>query len=70
MKQRAHWERFVGTERPVLFEHAEEDGLRFGFTPEYVRVAAPADAVRPNIPLPVRIDRIHAVGHATCTLLT
>ena len=68
-KQRAHWERFVGTERPVLFEHAEEDGLRFGFTPEYVRVAAPAEAVRPNLPTSVRIERIHAVGHATCTLL-
>jgi threonylcarbamoyladenosine tRNA methylthiotransferase MtaB len=68
-KQRAHWERFVGAERPVLFEHAEEDGLRFGFTPEYVRIAAPAEAVRPNLPTSVRIERIQAVGHATCTLL-
>jgi len=68
-KQRAHWEQFVGSTRPVLFEHAEEEGLRFGFTPEYVRVAAPADSVQPNRITPVRLEAVHAVGHVTCSIL-
>ena len=67
-KQRAHWEQFIGTVRPVLFEHAEEEGLRFGFTPEYVRVAAPAEAVVPNALTAVRLEAVHAVGHVTCSL--
>ena len=57
-KQRAHYERFLGKERPVLFEHAEEDGLRFGFTPEYVRVAAPADQAPANAIVPVQLESI------------
>lgn len=68
-KQRAHWEQFVGSTRPVLFEHAEEEGLRFGFTPEYVRVAAPAESVQPNRITPVRLEAVHAVGHVTCSIL-
>jgi threonylcarbamoyladenosine tRNA methylthiotransferase MtaB len=69
-KQRAHWEQFVGSVRPVLFEHAEEEGLRFGFTPEYVRIAAPADTVLPNTLTSVRLDTVHAAGHVSCSLQT
>jgi threonylcarbamoyladenosine tRNA methylthiotransferase MtaB len=69
-KQRAHWEQFVGSVRPVLFEHAEEEGLRFGFTPEYVRIAAPAEAVLPNTLTSVRLDTVHAAGHVSCSLQT
>lgn len=57
-KQRAHYERFLGTTRPVLFEQAEEDGLRFGYTPEYVRVAAPAHEAPANGIVPVALERI------------
>jgi threonylcarbamoyladenosine tRNA methylthiotransferase MtaB len=57
-KQRAHWERFLGSTREVLFESAEEDGLRFGFTPEYVRVAAPADSTPANALASVRLEHI------------
>jgi hypothetical protein len=54
----------------VLFEHAEEEGLRFGFTPEYVRIAAPADTVLPNTLTSVRLDTVHAAGHVSCSLQT
>lgn len=66
-KQRAHFERFIGHTRPVLFEQAEEDGLRFGFTPEYVRVAAPAETTPANAIAPFLIERI-AEGTARGTL--
>ncbi len=67
-KQRAHWERFLGSARDVLFEHAEEDGLRFGFTPEYVRVAAPADSTPANAIARVRLEHI-AEGTVRGTLI-
>lgn len=68
-KQRAHYERFLGRERPVLFEQAEEDGLRFGYTPEYVRVAAPADLALANAVVPVQLERIsEGAVHGTLNL--
>ena len=67
-KQRAHWEHFTGSTRAVLFEHAEEEGLRFGFTPEYVRVAAPAASVQPNCVAAVRLEAVQAIGHVTCSI--
>lgn len=58
MKQRAHIRQFLGQTRPILWEHAEDDGLRLGYTPEYVRVAAPAHEVAPNSLQPFRLDRL------------
>lgn len=58
MKQRAHIHSFIGQTKPVLWEHAEEEGMRLGYTPEYVRVAAPADAVAPNSIQPFRLERL------------
>lgn len=63
LKQRAHYAAFAGATRPVLFEQTEEEGLRFGFTPEYVRVALPADAVAGNEIQEVRLGSIRAAGH-------
>ena len=42
-KHRAFCQRFVGTERPVLWEHAREGQPMQGFTDNYVRVEMPAD---------------------------
>lgn len=69
LKQRAHYAAFDGAIRPVLFEQAEEDGLRFGFTPEYVRVALPAHAAAGNEILPVRLGSIRAAGHVEGQLM-
>ena len=69
-KQRVHYEKFVNRSRPVLFESATEDGLRFGYTPEYVRVAVPETAVPANVIQSVRLDQIHAAGYAAASVLT
>jgi hypothetical protein len=46
----------------VLFEGAEEEGQRFGYTPNYVRVAAPSSQVTANSIIPVALTQIHAAG--------
>ncbi len=67
-KQRAHYENFLGLTRPVLFEESREEGLRFGYTPEYVRVALPEAQVDANSIHPVEIKQIHAAGYASAIL--
>ena len=42
-KHRAFCQRFVGTVRPILWEHAREGQPMQGFTDNYVRVEMPAD---------------------------
>jgi threonylcarbamoyladenosine tRNA methylthiotransferase MtaB len=69
-KQRAHCEQFIGSVRDVLLENSTEDGLRFGFTPEYVRVAVPAAGVAGNDLVSVRLDTIHAAGHMSGALVS
>ena len=67
--QRAHYEEFLGRTVPVLFEDAQEDGLRMGYTPNYIRVAAPANLVKGNDICQVTLDRIDPLGwvHGTLT---
>jgi threonylcarbamoyladenosine tRNA methylthiotransferase MtaB len=43
-KKRAFYEENVGSERTVLFEAEEEEGMMFGFTENYVKVKTPFDA--------------------------
>lgn len=40
-KHRAFYQQFVGTERPVLFEHPAHGAVMHGFTDNYVRVQIP-----------------------------
>jgi hypothetical protein len=53
-----------------LFENSTEDDMRFGFTPEYVRVAVPAAAVAGNEMAPVELRTIHAAGHISGALIS
>lgn len=62
-KQRAHYEKFIGSSRPVLFEQAENEGLLFGYTPEYVRVAISSDQVTANTQTIVSLDSINPDGY-------
>ena len=66
--QRMHYERQLHRTNDVLFEAAEEDGLRFGYTSNYVRVAASVAEVKANTIRPVELTRIHASGHASGNL--
>lgn len=40
-KKRAFYEQFIGTTRPVLFEHENKDGLMLGYSDNYLRVSVP-----------------------------
>jgi threonylcarbamoyladenosine tRNA methylthiotransferase MtaB len=62
-KQRAHYEQFIDLNRPVLFEESTEDGLRFGFTPEYVRVAIDSQAIQANTIQGIQLTEIKAAGY-------
>ena len=66
--QRQHYDHFVGTSKPVLFEESTEDGLRFGYTPEYVRIGIDAQAVEANQIAPIQIHTVHAAGYASGTI--
>lgn len=62
---RAHYERHLGTVRPVLFE-AGDDGEAThieGFTDNYVRVSLPHDRGLANRVVPVDLQRITGEGH-------
>lgn len=61
-KQRAHYEQFLAQSREVLFEDSVEDGLRFGYTPEYVRVGVDASEVSANEIAEIRLQTIRAAG--------
>jgi threonylcarbamoyladenosine tRNA methylthiotransferase MtaB len=61
-KQRAHYERFIGVPREVLFEDSTEDGLRFGYTPEYVRVGVDESTVAANEIAEIKLTTIQASG--------
>ena len=67
--QRQHYEDFLGTSKPVLFEESTENGLRFGYTPEYVRVGIEAQAVEANQIAPVQIHTVHAAGYASGSIV-
>ena len=61
--QRAHYERHLGTTRPVLFEHGEGEGTLEGYTDNYIRVALPYDPALANTVVPVALQRINGDGH-------
>ncbi len=71
--QRAHYERNVGTERPVLFESGDPgasgspagdpDGELMGYTDNYIRVSMPFDATLANRVIQVQLSSINGEGH-------
>ena len=61
-KLAAFTQKYLGTVRPVLFEHAvDDDGLMKGFTDNYLRVAMPADTRLSNTIVNVRL--VEPLGH-------
>jgi len=66
-KQRAHYERFLGQTRSVLIESSEIDGVKFGYTPEYVRVSVDSKTVDCNFTADLRLDQINPDGFVTGT---
>ena len=66
---RAFAERFIGTEREVLFESTNHDGLMYGYTDNYLRVSAPFNELAVNNICRVRLDCIDANGDVCATLI-
>ncbi|MBO7199156.1 MAG: tRNA (N(6)-L-threonylcarbamoyladenosine(37)-C(2))-methylthiotransferase MtaB [Alistipes sp.] len=66
---RAFAERFVGTERDVLFESTNHNGVMYGYTDNYLRVAVPFDALVINKIRRVRLDSVDANGDIRATLV-
>lgn len=62
-KQRAHYQKFIGRSSSVLFEESTDENLRFGYTPEYVRVAIPKDLSVANEFRDVELLHIHPEGY-------
>ena len=61
-KLSAFTQKYLGTVRPVLFEHAgDDDGLMKGFTDNYLRVAVPANTRLSNTIVNVRL--VEPLGH-------
>jgi threonylcarbamoyladenosine tRNA methylthiotransferase MtaB len=61
-KKRAFYEENVGTERTVLFEAEEEEGMMYGFTENYVKVKTPFQAELVNNFRKVRLTSIDRDG--------
>ena len=66
---RAFTERFIGTEREVLFESTNHDGLMYGYTDNYLRVSIPFNETAVNNICRVRLDSIDANGDVCATLI-
>ena len=66
---RAFTERFIGTEREVLFESTNHDGLMYGYTDNYLRVSIPYNEAAVNNICCVRLDSIDANGDVCATLI-
>ena len=61
-KKRAFYEENVGTERTVLFEAEEEEGMMYGFTENYVKVKTPFNPELVNNFRKVRLTSIDRDG--------
>ncbi len=60
-KRKAHYRQFIGTVRPVLWEHARDGRPLLGWTDNYIRVeSAAGTAIRPDSLCQVRLGEFNA----------
>ncbi|MEI6882779.1 MAG: tRNA (N(6)-L-threonylcarbamoyladenosine(37)-C(2))-methylthiotransferase MtaB, partial [Bacteroidota bacterium] len=64
MKRRAFYDQFLGTVRPVLFEHHKDQALLTGFTDNYIKIEMPYTPDRLNTIAPVSLLELNAEGDA------
>jgi threonylcarbamoyladenosine tRNA methylthiotransferase MtaB len=63
-KKAAFYRPFAGTTRPVLWEEADDNGLMFGFTDNYLRVHQPWKSESRNSIEPVILGEYGEEGFA------
>jgi threonylcarbamoyladenosine tRNA methylthiotransferase MtaB len=68
-KQRAHYEKFLGKTSSVLIESTEVDGVKYGYTPEYVRVSVDSKSVDGNFTADLLLEKINPDGFVIGTTL-
>ena len=61
-KKRAFYEQNIGTEREVLWEHEEDEGVMYGFTENYVKVKTPYNCNLANNIHKVKLTEIDRDG--------
>ena len=61
--QRAHYERNIGSTRPVLWETENVDGSMLGYTDNYIRATAPYDPSLKNTISSTQLDRMDGNSH-------
>lgn len=66
---RSFAEKFIGSEREVLFESTNHDGLMYGYTDNYLRVAVPYDERVINTICKVHLDSVDENGDISATLV-
>ena len=69
-KKRNFYTENLNTERTVLFENDEEEGLMYGFTENYIKVKFPFDAKLTNTFQRILLTVIDRDGIMKCELIT
>ena len=62
-------ERFLGTEREVLFESTDRNGMMYGYTDNYLRVCAPYDIEKINAICRVKLIDFDEDGNIRCEII-
>lgn len=68
-KKRAFYNKFVGTEHRVLIEAKVEEGMMYGFTENYIKLALEAEPSLQNSIQTVKINQVNNQGIAEAELL-
>ncbi len=68
-KKRQFYTENSGTERTVLFEHEEDEGIMYGFTENYIKVKFPYQQELTNTFQKIRLTEIDRDGIMKCELI-
>jgi threonylcarbamoyladenosine tRNA methylthiotransferase MtaB len=68
-KKRQFYTENIETERTVLFEHEEDEGMMYGFTENYVKVKFPYQQELTNTFQKIRLTEIDRDGIMKCELI-
>ena len=68
-KKRQFYTENIGTERTVLFEYEEDEGIMYGFTENYVKVKVPYQQELTNTFQKIRLTEIDRDGIMKCELV-
>jgi threonylcarbamoyladenosine tRNA methylthiotransferase MtaB len=69
-KKRQFYSENIGTERSVLFEQEEDNGIMYGFTENYVKVKHPYDEALVNTFQTIKLIELDRDGIMKCELLS